>query len=70
MASQSTSSSSHLDVIVQQITAMSEQLPALNQALRASPVKDTVLSAVLTNGEDPLSVLDINENTLGVLFIL
>ena len=48
-------------------------IPALNLTLRNGLPKDTrdhILASVLPGGQDPLSVLDVKANTLGVLYIL
>jgi COP9 signalosome complex subunit 3 len=63
---------SSLDTILTQITT-SNSAVALNHTLRNSlpkDARDTILSSVLASGQDPLTVLDMRENTLGVLFIL
>ncbi|RDB18413.1 COP9 signalosome complex subunit 3 [Hypsizygus marmoreus] len=61
-----------LDGILNQITT-SNNPNALNHTLRNALPKesrDTILASSLSGGQDPLSVLDMRENTLGVLYIL
>ncbi|EDR06883.1 uncharacterized protein LACBIDRAFT_294631 [Laccaria bicolor S238N-H82] len=61
-----------IDQVVHQITT-ANSIPALNATLRNGLPKDTrdhILASVLPGGQDPLSVLDVKENTLGVLYIL
>lgn len=60
------------DGIVHQITT-SYNPSSLNHTLRndlPKEFRDTILAGVLSTGEDPLSVLDMKENTLGALYIL
>ena len=45
----------------------------LNQQLKTfapKEVRDVILASLLPDGQDPLSVLDIQANTLGILHIL
>jgi COP9 signalosome complex subunit 3 len=61
-----------LDGILNQITT-SNNLVALSHTLRnilPKEVRDTILSSPLSSGQDPLSVLDVRVNTLGVLYIM
>lgn len=61
-----------LDNILTQITT-SNNLSALNHTLKhfaSRDVRDTILGSTLSSGQDPLSVLDVGRNTLGVLYIL
>ncbi|KAG6905592.1 hypothetical protein DXG01_001811, partial [Tephrocybe rancida] len=61
-----------LDTILTQITT-SNNATALNHSLRTNLPKesrDTILASTLSSGQDPLTVLDMRENTLGVLWIL
>ncbi|KAF9457673.1 hypothetical protein BDZ94DRAFT_1338265 [Collybia nuda] len=61
-----------LDTILNQITTTNSPV-ALNHTLRNSipkEARETILSSLLSGGQDPLSVLDMRENTLGALFIL
>ncbi|KAH8076002.1 hypothetical protein BXZ70DRAFT_963485 [Cristinia sonorae] len=61
-----------LDQIVQEITT-TDDAKVLNDKLRhLSPreSRDTILSGALTGGQDPLSVLDPERNTIGCLYIL
>ena len=61
-----------LDNILTQITTCNN-LAALNHTLKhfaSKDVRDTILASTLSGGQDPLSVLDVVRNTLGVLYIL
>ncbi|KAG6876430.1 hypothetical protein C0993_003191 [Termitomyces sp. T159_Od127] len=60
-----------LETIVKQITT-SSNAAALLSALRSLPrdSRDAILASTLEGGQDPLTVLDMRENTLGVLWIL
>ncbi|KAF7302354.1 PCI domain-containing protein [Mycena chlorophos] len=61
-----------LDRILQEITTTTN-VAALNQTLKNSLPKesrDTILSSALASGQDPLSILDARQNTLGALYIL
>ena len=61
-----------LDNIFSEITT-SNNPGALNHALRncaSKEVRDTILASTLSNGQDPLSVLDVGSNTVGILYIL
>jgi COP9 signalosome complex subunit 3 len=61
-----------LDHILHHIVT-SNNPPALNHTIRSSlpkDVRDTILASALTTGQDPLSVLDVWENTLGMLYIM
>ncbi|KAJ7064715.1 hypothetical protein C8F01DRAFT_1080997 [Mycena amicta] len=61
-----------LDRILNEITT-TNNLSALNHTLKNSLPKesrDTILSSPLASGQDPLTVLDLRQNTLGVLYIL
>jgi COP9 signalosome complex subunit 3 len=61
-----------IDNVVDQITN-SNNISALNHGIRhALPkeIRETVLASALSSGQDPLSVLDVRENTLGVLYIM
>ncbi|KAK7063585.1 PCI domain-containing protein [Favolaschia claudopus] len=65
-------SSLSLDRILQEITTTSN-LGNLNHTLKTGLPKEsreTILSSALVSGQDPLSVLDLRQNTLGVLYIL
>ena len=63
-----------LDVVVVEITtAKTSSFLQLNHSLRTfapNDVRDTILAGPLTNGQDPLTVLDIAQHTIGVLHIL
>ncbi|KAG6876742.1 hypothetical protein C0992_011973 [Termitomyces sp. T32_za158] len=64
--------SESLDTILNQITTTNNAV-ALNNSLRNNIPKesrDTILASFLSGGQDPLTVLDMRENTLGVLWIL
>jgi COP9 signalosome complex subunit 3 len=61
-----------LDSIINQIT-MANNVAALNHTLRNAIPKesrDAILSSALAGGQDPLAVLDMRQNTLGVLYIM
>lgn len=60
-----------MNVIAAITTAMS--LPQLSQYLRSfapKEVREVVLASMLPEGQDPLTILDIQANTLGILYIL
>ncbi|KAE9407969.1 hypothetical protein BT96DRAFT_986196 [Gymnopus androsaceus JB14] len=66
--------SQSIDGLVQQITT-SNNLEALAHTLRspagsAKDVREFLLASPLSSGQDPLMVLDLRNNTLGVLYIL
>ncbi|KAJ4490204.1 hypothetical protein J3R30DRAFT_3419999 [Lentinula aciculospora] len=66
--------SQSIDGLVQQITT-SDDLEALAHTLRTPgasgrDVREFILASSLSSGQDPLSVLDLRINTLGVLYIL
>ncbi|KAF8215703.1 hypothetical protein K438DRAFT_1954409 [Mycena galopus ATCC 62051] len=61
-----------LDRILNEITT-TNNLQALNLTLKNGLPKEsreTILSSPLASGQDPLSVLDLRQNTLGVLYIM
>ena len=61
-----------LDTILNQITT-SNNPAALNHTLRNAIPKesrDTILASALPGAQDPLSVLDMRQNTIGVLYIM
>ncbi|KAF7307639.1 PCI domain-containing protein [Mycena indigotica] len=61
-----------LDRILQEITTATN-LNTLHQTLKTGLPKesrDTILSSPLASGQDPLNILDLTQNTLGVLYIL
>lgn len=61
-----------LDSIINQITTATNAV-TLNHNLRNTIPKesrDTILSSALAGGQDPLGVLDMRQNTLGVLYIM
>ena len=62
----------YADNVVGQITTASN-INSLNNALKTGISKDsreTQLVSFLSNGQDPLTVLDVEAHTLGVLYIL
>ncbi|KAJ3736692.1 hypothetical protein DFJ43DRAFT_518661 [Lentinula guzmanii] len=66
--------SQSIDGLVQQITT-SNNLEALAHTLRTSgtsgrDVREFILASSMSSGQDPLSVLDLRNNTLGVMYIL
>jgi COP9 signalosome complex subunit 3 len=61
-----------MDAILNQITT-TNSIAALNQMLRTAlprDVRDSILASPLASGQDPLSVLDVRTNTLGILYIV
>ncbi|KAJ3573813.1 hypothetical protein NP233_g2184 [Leucocoprinus birnbaumii] len=60
-----------LDTIVAQITS-STNPKQLNDSLRSIPTdtREVILASTLSSGQDPLGILDVRTNTLGVLYIL
>ena len=61
-----------LDSLLTQITT-SDNPAALNHVLKnfaPKDVRDTILASTLSDGGDPLTVLDVVQNTIGVLYIL
>ncbi|KAJ7447159.1 hypothetical protein FB451DRAFT_1290471 [Mycena latifolia] len=61
-----------LDRILNEITT-TNNLAALNHTLKNGLPKEsreTILSSALASGQDPLAILDMRQNTLGVLYIL
>jgi COP9 signalosome complex subunit 3 len=61
-----------IDAILNQITT-TNNIVALNLTLRTAlpkDVRDTILACPLSSGQDPLSVLDMKTNTLGILYIM
>lgn len=61
-----------LDVVIVEITN-ANNYSQLSHSLRTfapNDVRDTILAGSLTNGQDPLTVLDIAQHTIGVLYIL
>jgi len=61
-----------LDVVVVEITNVTNyaQLSHTLRTFAPNDVRDTVLAGSLTNGQDPLTVLDFTQHTVGVLHIL
>jgi len=61
-----------IDHVLGQITS-SNNVVSLNHALKTGlqrESKETVLCSFLSNGQDPLQILDVRAHTLGVLYIL
>ncbi|KIM38050.1 hypothetical protein M413DRAFT_448084 [Hebeloma cylindrosporum] len=59
-----------IDHVLGQITS-SNNIANLNHTLKTGlQSKETVLSSFLSNGQDPLQVLDVRTHTLGALYIL
>lgn len=60
-----------LDILITQITSSNNPLE-LNSYLRSIPndTREAVLAGTLSSGQDPLGILDVRVNTLGVLYIL
>lgn len=64
--------SQSLDSLLEDIVRATD-LFTLNQHLEsfeAPNIRDVILGSTLSSGQDPLSVLDFNNNTLGVLHIV
>lgn len=61
-----------LDTILNQITTSNSSAALAHTLRNAIPkeARETILSSMLSGGQDPLSVLDVRQNTLGVLWIL
>lgn len=61
-----------LDIVVVEITNTNNysQLSHTLRTFAPNDVRDTLLAGPLTNGQDPLTVLDIVQHTIGVLYIL
>lgn len=63
----------HIDLLLTQLTAPNTGINTLSNLLRngiARETRETVLSSFLSNGQDPLILLDARSNTLAVLYIL
>jgi COP9 signalosome complex subunit 3 len=61
-----------LDAVVVEITN-ANNYSQLSHSLRTfapNDVRDTILAGPLANGHDPLTVLDIAQHTVGILYIL
>jgi COP9 signalosome complex subunit 3 len=61
-----------LDNLFSDITTSNNPV-TLNHTLRncaPKDIRDTILASTLSNGQDPLSVLDVRSNTVGILYIL
>jgi len=60
-----------LDTLITQITSSDNPLE-LNKYLRGIPndTREIILASTLSSGQDPLGILDVKVNTLGVLYIL
>jgi COP9 signalosome complex subunit 3 len=61
-----------LDVVVVEITNVTNyaQLSHTLRTFAPNDVRDAILAGSLTNGQDPLTVLDFTQHTVGVLHIL
>jgi len=61
-----------LDVVVVEITNTNNysQLSHTLRTFAPNDVRDALLAGPLTNGQDPLTVLDIVQHTIGVFYIL
>ncbi|KAH7919829.1 hypothetical protein BV22DRAFT_1183035 [Leucogyrophana mollusca] len=61
-----------LDLVIANITSATNasQLNSWLRGFAPKDIRETILSSFLGSGQDPLSVLDIRANTLGVLYIL
>ena len=66
------SNDNHIDVLLSQLTAPNTGINALSNLLKnvIRETRETVLSSFLSNGQDPLMLLDVRNNTLAVLYIL
>lgn len=66
------SNDNHIDVLLNQLTAPNTGINALSNILKnvIRETRETVLSSFLSNGQDPLLLLDVRSNTLAVLYIL
>ena len=62
----------HMDVLLNQLTAPNTGINTLSNLLKnvIRETRETVLSSFLSNGQDPLMLLDVRSNTLAVLYIL
>jgi len=60
-----------LDSIINEITTANNasMLHMLRNAIPKES-RETILSSTLAGGQDPLTVLDMRQNTLGVLYIM
>lgn len=61
-----------LDLVVVEVTNANSYAQLSNSLRTFAPndVRDTILAGPLTNGQDPLTVLDVTQHTVGVLHIL
>ena len=66
------SNDNHIDVLLNQLTAPNTGINALSNLLKnvVRESREAVLSSFLSNGQDPLMLLDVRSNTLAVLYIL
>ena len=66
------SNDNHIDVLLNQLTAPNTGINALSNILKnvIRETRETVLCSFLSNGQDPLMLLDVRSNTLAVLYIL
>ena len=63
----------HIDPLLTQLTAPNTSINNLSSLLKNGiprETRETVLSSFLSNGQDPLMLLDVRSNTLAVLYIL
>jgi hypothetical protein len=62
----------HIDVLLNQLTAPNTGINTLSNLLKNAirDTRETVLCSLLSNGQDPLMLLDVRSNTLSVLYIL
>ena len=62
----------HIDVLLNQLTAPNTGINTLSSLLKnvIRETRETILSSFLSNGQDPLMLLDVRSNTLAVLYIL
>lgn len=71
-ATVSSDASLSLDGLLMQITSINDP-EALDKTLRTfapKEVRETILGSLLPDGADPLQVLDVRRNTLGILYLL
>ncbi|KAI1791382.1 hypothetical protein LXA43DRAFT_1011288 [Ganoderma leucocontextum] len=59
-----------LDDVLTQITTHSPNLASYLRSFAPREVRETILASTLGSGQDPLTVLDPQRNTLGFLYIL
>ena len=59
-----------LDDVLTQITTNAQHLASYLKTFAPRDVRETILASTLGSGQDPLTVLDPQTNTLGFLYIL